>query len=128
MEATQEQVNEQAEVTANAAAEKLAQQEREVKEKNIKAQMESLLREFGELKDVPLNKATPLVKGFRNERTILPVTLLQRRINDVEDNVNAAVGRVYEQVGEQMQYVFQYISKMSNSINTLSNALEAMLS
>lgn len=115
-ETLQEVVNEPME---QAVSEEMA------KELSIKTQVEDLLQQYGKLKLLTPRGST-LVKGFRNEKTILPVALLQNRIEQTEENVDASIRQIQQALQEQMQYMFQYLNKVAESTNTVSSTLEAL--
>jgi len=110
----------------NQAAEAAKQAEVESQKENLKLQMEDLLNQYGKLELSELDRSTPLVKGFRNKLTILPVALLQNKMEALAESTQENLNRLQRSQAEQMQMVFEYIAKLQEANNTLSTTVQAL--
>lgn len=91
----------------------------------IKTEVEQLLQEYGQTKLLADHK-DPLVKGFKNNKVVLPVLNLQKRIEEIEDRMTNNLRQISRSVSEQIQNCFQYAAQLAEANNKLSETVEAL--
>ena len=74
----------------------------------------------------PATGNKPLVPGFRNKVTVLPLAALQKDIENLRQQVGGTIQQLQEVQQQQLQHLYKVIGEIAQNQRTLSLTVEAM--